>query len=330
MTSARFGRFPASDAVDGGDGARRRAVRRILWAVLGANLFVVALKLWIGIRSGSLAVLGDAAHSGVDALNNVIGLLAVRVAAAPPDDEHPYGHGKFETLGALAVVSFLSITGFEIVGSALGRLFGDAAPPHVDRLLFLLLALTMAVNFAVARGEARAARRLRSEILAADARHTAADVLVTASVIGGLGLVALGWPDADAWLALVVAVLIARSGWQILAGTIPVLVDRRAVDAERIRRFVRDMPGVLDVREVRSRGSLDGQAFAELTVVVEGGIRVHDGHRIADGVERRLAAEGFAGVVVHVEPPDPEAPPPGAPLPGEPPAVRVSRPCREP
>ncbi|MCL7991950.1 MAG: cation diffusion facilitator family transporter, partial [marine benthic group bacterium] len=158
---------------------RLQRVRRVLWFVLAANLFVVVVKLIVGLRAGSLAVLGDAAHSGVDAMNNVVGLLAVNVAAAPPDEEHPYGHGKYETLAALAVVSFLSIAGFELVSGAIGRLLGSAAPLELDPLTFVLLGGTMLVNTLVAISEARAARTLRSPVLSADARHTAADVFVT-------------------------------------------------------------------------------------------------------------------------------------------------------
>jgi cation diffusion facilitator family transporter len=225
------------------------------------------------------------------------------VAAEPPDEEHPYGHGKYETLAALAVVSFLSIAGFELVSGAVGRLFETTTAPQVDSLTFLLLGGTMIVNTLVATGEARAASRLRSPVLSADARHTAADVLVTLSVIGGLGLVALGWDDADAWLAIVVAALIAKSGWEILRGTIPMLVDSRAIEASRIRNAIGTVPGVLSVTDVKSRGSLEAEAFAELTVIVEGGITVERGHEIADAVERKLLDAGFTGVVVHVEPP---------------------------
>jgi cation diffusion facilitator family transporter len=283
--------------------SRLRRVRRVLWFVLAANLFVVVVKLFVGLRAGSLAVLGDAAHSGVDALNNVVGLLAVNVAAAPPDEEHPYGHGKYETLAALAVVSFLSIAGFELVSGAIGRLFGSASPLELDPLTFLLLGGTMIVNTLVAVSEGRAARVLRSPVLSADARHTAADVLVTLSVIAGLGLVALGWEDADAWLAIVVAALIAKSGWEILRGTIPVLVDTRAIEAARIRRYIGPVEGVVDVTEVRSRGDLRTEAFTELTVIVDGEISVMKGHDIADEVERKLIDAGFTGAVVHVEPP---------------------------
>lgn len=284
---------------------RGAAVRRVLRWVLVANLVVVVVKVAIGLRSGSIAVLGDAAHSTVDAVNNVVALAAVRVAARPPDDEHPYGHAKFELLGALAVVSFLSITCFELVRGAVIRLSGGGAWPRVDSLTLAVLAGAMVVNVAVYRTELRLGKRLHSVILTADARHTAADVLVTLSVIGGLILAGAGWPRADAWVALAVAVFIGRSGFHILAGTVPVLVDSKAVEAGRIRRFVGDVSGVRAVTEIRSRGRLGGEAFAELTVEVDGDRSVEEGHRIADEVEQRLVdGAGFAAVVVHVEPYD--------------------------
>jgi cation diffusion facilitator family transporter len=277
----------------------------VLSIVLVANLLVAGAKLFIGWRVGSLAVLGDAAHSGFDSLNNVIALLAVRVAAAPADDEHPYGHAKFETIGALAVVSFLSITAFELVTGGMSRLLAGGGALRLDLLTFALLAGTLVVNVGVAGVEKWFARRLDSEILKADALHTATDVWITLAVLGGLGLVAAGWKDADAWLAIAVAGLICFSGFQVLRRTVPVLVDRRAIDAKRIVRFVSDLAGVRDVRDVRSRGRLGSYAHAELTVVVDDHLTVAEGHAIADVVERRLVGEsGFATVVVHVEPPE--------------------------
>ncbi len=281
---------------------RRKAVVRILWGVLAANLAVVAAKLYVGLGAGSIAVLGDGAHSGVDALNNLVALAAVRVAAAPPDEDHPYGHGKFETVGALAIVAFLSITCFELVRTSVVRLLGDARPPSVEPVLFWVLGGAMVVNVAVAWAEARWGRKHGSHLLLADARHTAADVLVTGSVLGGMGLVALGWERADAWLGLAVAVVIARSGLEILRETVPVLVDERAFDPDRIHSLVTDADGVRDASEIRSRGR-PGEAFAELTIHVDPGAGVREAHRIADRVERMLEEEGgFYGVTVHVEP----------------------------
>lgn len=285
-----------------GIAATHSAVRRVLWWVLAANLAVVVAKLVVGLRAGSIAVLGDAAHSGVDALNNLVGLFAVSVAARPPDAEHPYGHAKFETLGAIAVVSFLSITCYELVSSAIGRIVGGGAPPVVDSVTFLVLGATMVVNLSVATLEARSGARLGSVLLSSDARHTAADVLVTISVLGGLGLVKLGWGTADAWLAILVALLIARSGVQILRTTVPQLVDSRAMESERIRSVALTTDGVRGAKAIRSRGR-PGEAFAELTIEVDPDINVGEAHRIADRVEKRLQREaGLTDVVAHVEP----------------------------
>ena len=278
-------------------------IRRVLSVVLVANLLVAGAKLYIGWRAGSLSVLGDAAHSGFDSLNNVIALLAVRLAAVPPDDEHPYGHSKFETVGALAVVSFLSITAFQLVSGAASRLMAGGEPLRLDTLTFVLLGGTLVVNVVVVGVETWFARRLNSDILAADAHHTAADVWITLAIIIGLGLAAAGWADADAWLAIGVAGLICFSGFQVLRSTVPVLVDRRAVAAEHLIRLVSALDGIADVRDVRSRGRLGASANAELTIVVDGLLTVAEGHAIADEVERKLADEGFVAVVVHVEPP---------------------------
>lgn len=293
---------------------RREEVRGVLLWVLAANVVVIVAKLAVGIASGSIAVLGDAAHSGIDAVNNLVGLAAMRLAAAPPDELHPYGHGKFETLAALAVAAFLSVTCFELVESALGRLLGGGGAPRVEPLMFAALAAAMVVNGAVAWGEARAGRRLSSEILTADARHTASDVLVTAAVLAGLGLTALfGWIYADAILALLVAVIVARSGYEILRDTIPVLVDERAMDPDRIRSLVDGMSGVEATSQIRSRGRT-GEAFAELTIHVARSETVVSAHEIADRVERVVAYEmGFARVTVHIEPPRPGAGPDQAP-----------------
>jgi len=238
----------------------------------------------------------------VDALNNVIALAAIYVAAAPPDEEHPYGHGKFETLGAFMISGFLSITCFELLKSAATRLIEGAPPPRPGAAALAILAGTMVVNAGVAYYERRKGEELDSELLSADARHTQADVWVTASVLIGLGLVKLGWGAADAIMAVLVAGLVAHSGYQILRRTVPVLVDRRAVDPKRIVDVALRVEGVESVAEIRSRGR-PGEAFAELTVLVHPATPVRQAHVIADEVERRVAADlELTNVVVHVEP----------------------------
>lgn len=289
-------------AADPRDIARQARVRRILFWILWANLALVAVKVAVGLAIGSLAVLGDAAHSSVDALSNVVALTAIAFAAAPPDEEHPYGHGKFETLGAFVIAGFLSITCFELLKSAVMRLVEGAPPPQPDVAALVILAATVPVNMAVAYYERRRGAELKSELLVADASHTRADVLVTVSVLAGLGLVRLGWGEADPVLAILVAGVVAHSGYDILRRTVPVLVDQRAVDPQRVIEVASAVEGVETVSEIRSRGR-PGDGFAELTVRVHPTTHVRRAHAIADEVERRVAEEfELRSVVVHVEP----------------------------
>ena len=125
--------FPSHD-VSGGDAGRQWRVRRILFWILGTNVVLVIAKVVVGITIGSLSVLGDAAHSATDALNNVIAITAIYFAAAPPDADHPYGHGKYETLGAFIIAGFLSITCFELLKTAVTRLLSGGETPRPDLL----------------------------------------------------------------------------------------------------------------------------------------------------------------------------------------------------
>ncbi|UCF19100.1 MAG: cation transporter [Gemmatimonadota bacterium] len=277
-------------------------MRRILLWILWANLLLVAVKIAVGWKIGSLSVLGDAAHSGTDALNNVVALAAIYLAAAPPDEKHPYGHSKFETLGAFIIAGMLSITCFELLRSAVSRLVQGAPPPRPEAIAVAVLAATMVVNIGVAFYERRRGLELRSELLTADARHTQADVWITLAVLAGLALVRIGWEQADSVLAILVAFVVARSGLLILRSTVPVLVDERAVDPERILKLASGVKGVETVSEIRSRGR-PGEAFAELTVRVNPTTSVRQAHTIADEVERRVAQElNLRDVIVHVEP----------------------------
>lgn len=282
---------------------RTRAIQRTLALILVLNALVVGVKVAVGVRSGSLTVIGAALESFLDALNNVIAMVIVALAARGPDEDHPYGHDKFETMGALAIVGFLSISCYELVRGAIAR-FGDPATVAVPSAGELLaLAATSLVNVTVVTYERRQARRLQSPLLMADAAHTAGDLLVTALAIGALAATRVGIAWADPALALVVALIIGWSGWQILRVTVPVLVDQRGADAERVRRATCAVAGVQDAWGIRSRTNSSGVVFVEVTIAVDGALEVTRAHEIADAVERAVGAMlGSADVTVHVEP----------------------------
>ncbi len=281
---------------------RTRQVRGVLLGVLLANLAVVSLKFGVGFGIGSLAVVGDAVHSSVDALNNLFGLAVVRFASKGPDADHPYGHAKFESLGALLIVVFLSLSVFELLRGAWARLWEGAptlviTPLQVGRLVF-----TLFINLWVVRFETRAGRRLNSAILISDAAHTRVDVFITIAVLGGLGLAQLGYPIADPILAIVVAFLVVRVGWEIVSHSLPTLVDGAAVDEATIRRAAEGVEGVRSAYAIRSRTAA-ALSFAEVTIAVDGLENVSAAHRIADDVEQRLRDQlGLNHVQVHIEP----------------------------
>lgn len=284
-------------------GVHSPAVRRTLLVVLVINAVVAIVKVVVGARTGALTVLGAALESGLDLLNNLIGMMLVSVAAQAPDEQHPYGHDKFETLGAIGIVGFLSISCFELLREGMSALTAHRTPANITTTDLAAIVATLAANGFVVWYERRQGRRLNSAFLLADASHTSSDVLVTLMAIASLALSGAGWRALDAVLAITVALIIAWSGLQILRQSIPILVDERAIDASDLRSVVLDVPGIRDIRSIRSRFTASGQLFAEVTVAVPGDISVDEAHQLADEVEASIErAFGASQVTVHIEP----------------------------
>ena len=299
----RRAEVPGVETAPTRSGARTAAIQRTLAIILVLNLVVVAVKLVVGVRSGSLTVIGATLESALDAMNNVIAIVIVALAARGPDEDHPYGHDKFETVGALAIVGFLSISCFELLRGAGTRLIHPAPLATPGVLEFGLLAGTALVNVVVVVHERRRGRALGSPLLLADAAHTAGDLFVTGLAVASLATAWLDLPWVDPLLAIVVASVIAWSGFQILRVTVPVLVDERGVAADRVRTAALGVGGVTGTHAIRSRVNSAGTIFVELTITVAAGLDVTHAHAIADAVERAIGGSlGTADVTVHVEP----------------------------
>ncbi|MBD1218626.1 MAG: cation diffusion facilitator family transporter [Aphanizomenon sp.] len=281
----------------------RTEVRKVLIITLLLNVFVMGLKALVGYWTGSLSLMADALHSVTDSANNVLGLVAIKFSSPLPDREHPYGHNKFEAVGALGIAAFLGIACFEIVQGAVERIIKGGEPVRVSPPELWLLLIVLGVNIFVAFYERNVGRRVGSSILVADATHTMSDVWVTISVIGGLIGVWLGYQLLDVLLAFPVALLVFWSGWSVLKENLPWLVDQMAIAPEIIHTIAVSVPGVLNCHDIASRGVIGRQVFIEMHLIVDAR-DVETAHNITEEVERQLE-QRFSPVriLIHVEPP---------------------------
>lgn len=269
---------------------RDRRIQRVLQITLVMNLIVMILKLVASSYSGSLSLFVDALHSMTDSFNNILGLAANHAAAAEPDREHPYGHQKFEALGALGIAAFLGVTCLEIVRGAVEHIsHGDRKPVQMSGVVLWMMLVVLAINILVVLYERTVGKRTRSQILLADAADTLGDIWVTIAVMMGLVGVWFGYQWLDVILALPVGILVLKSGWEILRNNLPWLVDEIAIDPQHIHRHAMSIRGVAGCHDITSRGLLGRQAFIEMRLVVTA-TDVSSAHEIVKAVENRLKA----------------------------------------
>lgn len=280
----------------------RRAVQRVLLITLALNLAVVALKATVGWMTGSLSLLADALHSVTDSANNVLGLATNRLANPRPDRDHPYGHQKFEAIGALGIAAFLGIACFEILKSAVERIISGGNPVIMSSTALWIMLLVLGINIFVATYERRVGLALNSKILVADAHHTMSDIWTTIVVIAGLIGVWQGFTWLDVALAFPVALLVFKSGWTVLRDNLPWLVDEMAIAPEAIHKQVMQVPGVVNCHSIASRGLLGRQVFIDMHLVVQP-TDLRAAHTVTEAVEDRLEElYGPARITIHLEP----------------------------
>ncbi len=281
---------------------RLQETRRILWWVLLLNVIVASAKWTYGVITQSLGMQADGLHSFFDGLSNVVGLMGLWLASPQPDDNHPYGHKKFETLAAGTIGGFLVLTCLYLLWKAY-RSWTMDSHPEVTTISFLIMFLTMGINIFVTQWERKKAEELKSDILMADSYHTASDVLTSLSVLIGLIAIQAGYPWVDPLVAVVIAGIIAWTAIIVLKDVLSSLTDENRLDPQDIRNAVMVMPGILDCHEIRTRG-LANHVFVDLSIHVEPTWSVQQAHVLATDVETFLLThfDSVEDVVVHIEP----------------------------
>jgi len=278
--------------------------RRTALVSVFAAVALIGLKLGIGLATGSLGLLSEAAHSGTDLVAALLTFFAVGVAGRPADRGHQYGHGKAEHLAALGEAAILVLVSLFIAWRAVLRLTGHASP-HVDAAWYALAVVGVVILVDVSRTivSARAARRYESAALASNALHFGSDLAGSVAVLVGLVLVRAGHPKADAVAALFVAVLVLLAAARLMRRNVDVLMDRVPAEAEAAaRQAIAGVVPAVDLRRLRMRQAA-GRHFADVVIGVSPADAVAQGHAAADAVEEAVQrALPESDVVVHVEP----------------------------
>ena len=288
---------------------RSDMVRRVLLLEMLLNVAVAVAKGVVGTVLGNLTLVADAVHSAVDAVANVAGMVAIRFATKPANQSYPYGLYKVEIVAAAAIGVAIGITALELVWTAVQTLW-EGRPPSIGSASafgagLLVIVITWIINVFVALWERYWARRLNSAYLAADAAHTASDVFVTAAVLVAFAANYWGIAWADPIGALVVIVVILRVAWHVLANNVSILLDRAAVDSERVRAVALSVEGVCDCHRIRSRGN-ENAAYLDLHLQMPGDLPLERAHALSHEVERALRQQmpQLTDIVIHIEPAD--------------------------
>jgi cation diffusion facilitator family transporter len=271
---------------------------------IAASAGLTLAKGAVGLATGSLAILSEAAHSLLDLAATVMTYFAVRISGKPADEEHHYGHGKIESVSALAETALLFLLSGIVIWEALQRLSGDHG--HAVKATFWAFAVMVAsivIDFFRARVLYRVAAETSSEALEADALHFGSDMWSSAAVLAGLAMVALGYPLADSAAAIVVAVFICIAGWRLGRRTVDTLTDTApAGAAKKIAAEVARIPGIVGVERLRARQSA-GVLFVDLVVAVSRTLPLDRVAAVKDRIVQKVREESPAAeVTVTTEP----------------------------
>ena len=281
---------------------RFQKIRRVLIYILLLNWGVSAAKLIYSGVIRSVSMKADGFHSFSDGASNITGLIGIWVASRPIDQNHPYGHKKYETLTSVAISALLFFVCFNVIREGIAR-FIDPVIPEVNLNAFLVMIVTMAVNIFVMVYENKKGKELKSDVLVSDALHTRADILTSASVIITLMAIRLGYPMVDPIASLAIALFIGYAAVQILRESARVLSDGAAIPIQEIERVVLAIKGVKECHRIRSRGRAD-DIHIDLHILVDQKMDVHRAHHLSYAIENKIKRDfrGVTDVVVHMEP----------------------------
>ncbi len=298
--------------------SRYNEVRKVTLIGAVVDLLLGVAKIFVGVIAGSQALVADGIHSLSDLATDFLVLFAARHAHREADDEHPYGHGRIETVATVILGVALVIVAIGISIDAVRRMMEPALLSHPGMLAMSIALLSVVSKEAIYRYTARVARRLRSKMLLANAWHSRSDAISSIVVMIGVGGAMAGFPWLDAVAAIAVALMIGKIGWDLLWQSLQELIDTalQPEQVEEIRQAILEVDGVRDCHMLRTRHS-GSDSLVDVHIIVDPMLSVSEGHQIGEHVRLRLIdeLEHVADVTVHIDPEDDETSPPSINLP---------------
>ncbi|HTB70972.1 MAG TPA: cation-efflux pump [Solirubrobacteraceae bacterium] len=293
----------AESNASAGDGDQTLIPQRATLVSIAAASLLVALKLGVGLATGSLGLISTGIESSGDVVAAVLTFFAVRLGGRPADPEHPYGHRRAENLGALGEAAILLAGGVFVAVEAIDHLVRGASPPGIHWYQFAVIAVALVVDLSRTLVSLRTARRYASAALRSNAFHFAGDMAGSVAVLIGLVLVQAGFAQGDSLAALLVAAIILAAAARLISENANVLMDRTPAEArEAAERAIDALGADIELSRLRLRESA-GRYFADVVVTVPPGQAVVEGHQSANLIEEAVeSALPGSDVVVHVEP----------------------------
>ena len=267
-----------------------------------SNLFLFGIKLFLAIISQSIALLADAFHTLMDVATSGIVILGFKLSQKPADAEHPFGHGRAETISSLLIAFLIGLVGIEFLKSSIGRLYNSEELMVDPRMIFIIVA-TIVIKEIMARVSHEMGELIESDILKGDAVHHRSDMLSSLLVVVGLVGVRLGWPELDGYMGIGVSIFILYTGYELARNAVDELLGKPPTKEmiKSISHIATQVSGVINVHDIIVH-QYGIKKFISLHIEVGHDSSADELHIIADVVENKIAKKLYANVVTHIDP----------------------------
>ena len=285
--------------------ANSRAKKAIwtLWIIMFLNIFVAAFKIIIGTIVCSGSILADGYHSLSDGSGNIVGIVGLSIAGRPIDNNHPYGHKKFETISSMIIGFLLFAVASEVLYNSILHIIQPKIP-RITTASFVIMIFTLCINFLVTKYEHYRGIKLCSDVLLSDSQHTKSDLFITTGVLITMLLLKLGCPPiVDGIVSGIIALFIYKASISIFLDASNTLTDTAVLNSDEICAVTMSCDGVMECHKIRSRGRRD-EVFIDLHIMVTPDMQVTAAHNLQHKIENELKSKfgNHVSVIIHVEP----------------------------